>query len=82
MVVRWKNKDGTGGVLMRPYTPEERAWLRHRCTVDRGGPYVRVGPRSVAPAVSSTNRQTQAMNRSAAEAAADQSQPNLPPEKD
>jgi hypothetical protein len=82
MVVRWKNKDGTGGVLTRPYTPEERAWLRHRGTVDHGGPYVRVGPRSVASAASSTNRQTQAMNRSAAEAAADQAQPNLPPEKD
>ncbi len=82
MVVRWKNKDGTGGVLMRPYTREERAWIMHRSTVDHGGTYVRIGPRSVAPAASSTNRQTQAMNRSAAEAAADQAQPNLPPEKD
>ena len=27
MVVRWKNKDGTGGVLTRPYTPAERMWL-------------------------------------------------------
>ena len=82
MVVRWKNKDGTGGVLTRPYTREERAWLRDFSTWDHGGPYLRVGPRSVAPAASSTSRQTQAINRSAAEAAADQAQPNLPPEKD
>jgi hypothetical protein len=82
MVVRWKNKDGTGGVLMRPYTPEERAWLRDFSTWDHGGPYLRVGPRSVAPAASATSRQTQATSRSTAEAAADQAQPNLPPEKD
>ena len=50
MVVRWKNKDGTGGVLMRPYTPEESAWTKHQATVDHGGPYVTVGPRSAPPA--------------------------------
>jgi hypothetical protein len=38
MVVRWKNKDGTGGVLTRPYTPEERAWLRDFSTWDHGTP--------------------------------------------
>jgi hypothetical protein len=59
MVVRWKNKDGTGGVLTRPYTPEERAWIKHRGTVDHGGPYVTVGPRSAPPAKASTNRQSQ-----------------------
>jgi hypothetical protein len=82
MVVRWKNKDGTGGVLTRPYTPEERAWLRDFSTWDHGGPYLRVGPRSVAPAPSATSRQTQATSRSATETAADQAQQNLPPEKD
>jgi hypothetical protein len=82
MVVRWKNKDGTSGVLTRPYTWQERMWLRDFSTWDHGGPYIRVGPRSVAPAVAATSRQTEATTRSAAEAAADQAQPNLPPEKD
>jgi hypothetical protein len=83
MVIRYKNKDGTGGVLTRPYTREERAWLRDFSTWDHGGPYVRVGPRSVAPAASSTSRQDQATSQSAAEAvAADPAQPSPPPEKD
>ena len=53
MVVRYKNKDGTGGILVPPLTPEERRWVRHRSTVDHGGPYVRVGPRNVGPAATS-----------------------------
>jgi hypothetical protein len=81
MVIRYKNKDGTGGVLMSPLTPEERRWLRHHSTVDHGGPYIRIGPRSVGPAASSTNRHMQATSRSAAEAAVDQTQPSPPPEK-
>jgi hypothetical protein len=60
MVVRWKNKDGTGGVLTKPYTPEERRRIREISTWDHGGPYIRVGPRSAPPAVSSTNRHTEA----------------------
>ena len=59
MVVRWKNKDGTGGVLTRPYTWEERMWLRDFSTWDHGGPYIMVGPRSAPPAKASTNRQNQ-----------------------
>ena len=59
MVVRWKNKDGTGGVLTRPYTWQERMWLRDFSTWDHGGPYVRVGPRSAPTAKASTNRQSQ-----------------------
>jgi len=82
MVVRYKNKDGTGGVLTRPYTREERAWLRDFSTWDHGGPYIRIGPRSVAPAASSTNRHIQSTSRSTAEAVADQAQPSPPPQKD
>jgi hypothetical protein len=83
MVIRYKNKDGTGGVLTRPYTPDERRWLRNLGTLDHGGPYLRVGPRSVGPAASSTNRHTQATSRPTAEAvAADPAEPSPPPEKD
>ncbi len=83
MVVRWKNKDGTGGVLMRPYTPEERAWLQHRSTVDHGGPYVRVGPRSVG-ACSIFHQPSNSGDEpiGCGGGRADQAQPNPPPEKD
>ena len=54
MVLRFKNKDGTGGVLCRPYTWAERMWLKDFATRDHGGPVITVGPRAGA----STNRQT------------------------
>jgi hypothetical protein len=59
MVVRWKNKDGSGDVLTRPYTWEERMWLRDFSTWDHGRPYIMVDPRSAPPAKASINRQSQ-----------------------
>ena len=57
MVLRFKNKDGTGGVLCRPYTWAERMWLKDFATRDHGGAVPHrwpVGPRAGA----STNRPT------------------------
>ena len=79
MVVRWKNKDSTGGVLTRPYTPEERAWLRDFSTWDHGGPYLRVAREACACSV--FHQSSKSGDEPIGEAAADQAQPNLPPEK-
>lgn len=75
MVVRWKNKDGTGGVVTNPLTPAERRYLKNLDNADHGGPVVTVGPgpgpRNAALGVAATNRRTEATSRSAADAVPD-----------
>lgn len=56
MVLKYKRPDGTGGVICRPISREERLYIEECMGRDHGGPYTMIHsrPRNAAPASAAT----------------------------